>query len=202
MTRPEDFVDTSQTAAPGEAVFELRPQRDRLAGMSDDHKLEIAGHYANYQIPVDRIVSAYGVGNGDVTRIADELGIPRRDRRNVGKKLPPGRFVEGKWVVEPEPETPTTPLPEPDIPEDTRLALEQMFNEAERTAPVLPTAPEPVLRRTSQPALQVDGNYEVQVVGTINIHATSMLEALQRMAQDHPELHVQQIRELWPGHTS
>ena len=202
MTQPEPQPEPGVLVEPDVVVEVQKPQRDRLLHMSDDLKLEIAGHYANYNIPVQTIVSAYSIANGDVTRIADELGIPRRDRRNVGKKLPEGRFDSGKWVVEPEPETPTTPLPEPDIPEDTRLALEQMFNEAERTAPVLPTAPEPVLRRTSQPALQVDGNYEVQVVGTINIHAASMLEALQRMAQDHPELHVQQIRELWPGYTS
>jgi len=195
MTQPEPGV----LVEPNVVVEVVQPKRDRLASMSDDVKLEIASHYANYQIPVEEIVHSYGISNGDVTRIADELAIPRRDRRNVGRKLPAGRFVEGKWVVEPEPETPVASAPEPDIPEDTRLALEQMFNDAERSAPVLPTPPEPVVQRASLPALNMHDTrpyFEASVVGLVRIRASDMMDALEQITSQYQELHVKQIREL------
>ena len=187
------------------------PRRDRLAGLSDDLKLIIAGHYANYAIPVQDIVSAYHIANGDVTRIADELGIPRRDRRNVGKMLPRGTFVEHVWTVEPPIGLPPIPatatearaqvVQEPEVvetlPEDTLKALERMI---ELPKPVLAPKPEPsvyeprpgarerMLARQSTPVLAAsdDGSpvWEVQYVGRMLVRARDIDQALERARAD------------------
>jgi len=129
----------------------LPPKRDRLESISDDLKLIIAGHYANYDIPVQTIVSAYHIANGDVTRIADELGVPRRDHRNTGKALPRGHFTDHVWVPDGAPTPPHTngvvvPTEIVDsVPEDVNKALENMI-----VRPQIETRPEQ-LRSTPSP---------------------------------------------------
>ena len=211
MPEPEPVQEQSPYSEPTVSPNGVaHSKRDRLAGLSDDLKLIIAGHYANYTIAVQDIVSAYHISNGDITRIADELGVERRDRRNVGKSLPRGTFVDHVWVPDPPIGLPPIPATASEaqvvqavevveqLPEDTLKALERMIEQP--TLPVLPPKPEPsvyeprpgarerMLARQSPPVLvsSDDGSpvWEVQYVGRMLVKARDIDQALERARAD------------------
>ena len=145
---------------------------------SDDQKLEIAGHYANHDIPTTAIVQHYHLANGEFMQIVDDLGVPRRGMGgHGGRPKPPGHFEGSVWIKD------AVLDGKPDVPPETARALENMLR--------LPATPEPVARPAKHTSTLVE--WDVTVQGKLRLPGEDIGRVYAMIQRMYPDLRITSI---------
>ena len=162
---------------------EPRPPRN----VSDETKQQIGLLYENGKT-YEEIVKATGAGNATISRVVQELGLPRRLKGPKPRASEPtpspdqgepeiiGLTMPAEYYDQPgdPPGDKDPPLPEPQ-----RKAIERM---------VLPPKPEPVLHSTRPPVHGVW--WDVKVQGIIPVEAESIEDAIKKVKANYSQLRV------------